>query len=314
MRRLVNLLTAVSCWLLIATVAPAPLPAAEPANPQALVGSWKVDLRPTPDAEPYYQEFVVRSVEGGDLAATFYGTEVSEGSVNADWGRVHFAFVTEDGSGLYNTSGVLENGNLEGRTHALGRGFLSVWSAKRVADKPAGVPAEGPSGGIAESIFHPSAPAETSQFAFLLGNHRCSGQQMQRDGSYKPRAEAQWNGRVILGGWAIEDEWIAPLPDGRVSRGINIRSFNRASTKWDNRWLPTGTLEWSYFEAERIGETMVMTGGMGEDAQGAYVDRNIFSEAGPKGFKWRKDRSWDDGENWLQGVATIDCTTVKAAN
>ncbi len=54
---------------------------------------------------------------------------------------------------------------------------------------------------------------------------------------------------------------------------------------------------------------MVMIGGEGEDNFGAYVDRNVFSNTGPRGFDWRKDRSWDGGENWLEGVARIECRT-----
>jgi hypothetical protein len=97
----------------------------------ALVGTWTVDLRPTPDAEPYLKTFVVRSVADGRLEGTFYDTPIREGHLDTAWGAVRFAFVTEDGTGVYHTSGTLENGRLEGTTHSLGRGFLQVWSAVR---------------------------------------------------------------------------------------------------------------------------------------------------------------------------------------
>ena len=100
-------------------------------GPEELVGSWEVDLRPTPDAEPYLQEFVVRSVEGNGFEGSFYGTPITEGRLNVDWGAVRFAFVTADGSGPYNHSGVLREGRLEGTTHSLGRDFLSYWTAER---------------------------------------------------------------------------------------------------------------------------------------------------------------------------------------
>ena len=45
--------------------------------------------------------------------------------------RVHRYSVTDDGSGAYNTSGVLLQGRLQGLTHSLGREFLAVWSAER---------------------------------------------------------------------------------------------------------------------------------------------------------------------------------------
>lgn len=97
----------------------------------ALIGTWKVDLRPTPDAEPYFQEFVVEAIEGDTIRGTFYGTPIEHGRINSDWGEVRFAFTTADGSGAYNTSGVLRGTGLRGTTHSLGRSFLAVWTAER---------------------------------------------------------------------------------------------------------------------------------------------------------------------------------------
>ncbi len=102
--------------------------------PADLEGAWTVDLRPTPDAEPYDQEFIVTEAGAGRIRGTFYGTPIEQGNVNPDWGALHFAFVTEDGSGVYHTTGVLRGERLEGTTHSLGRGFLSVWTATRRLD------------------------------------------------------------------------------------------------------------------------------------------------------------------------------------
>jgi hypothetical protein len=116
-------------------VVPPPSPATAPAaDPNRLVGTWRVDLRPTPDAPPYYQTFVVSSAKDGGLGGTFYNTEIRDGRTNKDWGTaVYFAFTTSDNSGAYHTAGRLtSNGRLEGTTHAVGRGFLAVWTAERV--------------------------------------------------------------------------------------------------------------------------------------------------------------------------------------
>ncbi len=98
---------------------------------QELVGAWRVDLRAMPGDPPYYQQFVVDAVAGRTFAGTFYGTAIEQGRLNADWGAVHFAFVTADGSGMYHHSGVLRNGQIEGQSHALGRDHLFVWRAER---------------------------------------------------------------------------------------------------------------------------------------------------------------------------------------
>ena len=94
-----------------------------------LLGSWQVDLRPTPDAEPYYQEFVVTAVQDGSFSGTFYGAPISEGRINNDWGKLRIAFMTADGSGPYYHSATLENMTLEGLSNSTGREFLAYWSA-----------------------------------------------------------------------------------------------------------------------------------------------------------------------------------------
>lgn len=139
--RLGALLTGLLALVLAAAPTPrAPIAApsieyqADDLDPSVLVGTWKVDLRPTPDAPEYFQKFEVRAVAGDSLVGTFYYSDVANGRINTAWGKVRFAFVTSDGSGKYNTSGTYEDGKLEGMTHATGRGFLSYWTATRVED------------------------------------------------------------------------------------------------------------------------------------------------------------------------------------
>ena len=98
---------------------------------QSLAGTWTVDLRPTPDAETYAQPFVVTVGADGALAGTFYGSEILDGHVNADWDALHFAFTTADGGGTYRHEGRVVGGHLEGTSYAPHREFLSVWTATR---------------------------------------------------------------------------------------------------------------------------------------------------------------------------------------
>jgi hypothetical protein len=153
----------------------------------------------------------------------------------------------------------------------------------------------------------PDAPPETAQFAFLIGDWDCTVRQMKPDGGGYTEGRARWTGYWILGGFAIQDDWESAAPGGGVFRGTNIRSFNTQTGKWDNRWLPASTLQWKSFVATRKADTMVMIGGEDRDAAGRpYVDRNVFSDIGKDSFKWRKDRSFDGGATWFQGVAFIE--------
>lgn len=122
--------------LLAISFAAALVSAQKPSEPQpkaeSLIGTWKVDLRPTPDSPPYFQEFVVRKVNlDKTFEGSFYGADVTQARINTAWGAVRIAFVTSDGTGPYNHSAVLRDGVLEGLSNSTGRGFLSYWSAVR---------------------------------------------------------------------------------------------------------------------------------------------------------------------------------------
>ena len=104
-------------------------PSAATVDEDFLVGTWKVDLRPLPDAEPYFQEFTITSVQDGSFNGVFYGAPITQGRINTDWGKLRIAFVTADGSGPYHHSAVLEGAELEGLTNSTGREFLAYWSA-----------------------------------------------------------------------------------------------------------------------------------------------------------------------------------------
>lgn len=128
-RRILVVAVIVACSGLVGCMTTDPL--SEPVTAESLLGTWKVDLRPTPDAEPYYQELVVTAVDGNSFAGTFYGAPVSQARINADWGKIRIAFVTADGSGPYAHSAVLEDDRLEGLSNSTGRDFLSYWSAQK---------------------------------------------------------------------------------------------------------------------------------------------------------------------------------------
>lgn len=104
----------------------------EPAtlDPAQLIGEWRVDLRPAPDAPDYYQRFTLAAVD--PAAGTFYGTAIENFTTNDNWGALHIAFTTSDGSGIYAHKATLEDGALVGFSHSVGRGQLWRWTAERV--------------------------------------------------------------------------------------------------------------------------------------------------------------------------------------
>lgn len=100
-------------------------------DPNELIGKWVVDLRPTPDAEPYLKTLQIDEVQGNSFTGSFYDTPFTDGVINSDWGIVQIAFTTEDGRISYHHSAEVNGTEINGRTHAPGRQMLSIWSAKK---------------------------------------------------------------------------------------------------------------------------------------------------------------------------------------
>lgn len=100
-------------------------------DPSDLIGEWRVDLRPTPDSDPYYVEFTVVSADADGMTGTFYDSAIETSAINDDWGDLRFAIVTVDGSARYVTTGVLKGETLSGTTYSPDRDLFAVWTAER---------------------------------------------------------------------------------------------------------------------------------------------------------------------------------------
>jgi hypothetical protein len=99
-----------------------------PEQNDPLTGNWKIDLRPTPDSDGYYQSFNVKVVNGNTFSGSFYGSEIKNAMINRNWAKIYFAFSTSDQSNEYYHSGYLENGKLFGITYCPNREFTAPWT------------------------------------------------------------------------------------------------------------------------------------------------------------------------------------------
>ena len=99
-----------------------------PEQNDPLIGNWKIDLRPTPDSDGYYQSFDVKIVNGNTFSGTFYGSEIKNALINRNWTKIYFAFSTSDQSNEYYHSGYIEDGKLFGITYCPNREFTAPWT------------------------------------------------------------------------------------------------------------------------------------------------------------------------------------------
>ena len=97
-------------------------------NVESLIGNWEIDLRPTPNAEAYYQTFEVLEIVDNAITGTFYGSQITNGLINENWDRLYFAFTTSDQSNDYYHSGYLQNGKIYGISYCPNRKFTAPWT------------------------------------------------------------------------------------------------------------------------------------------------------------------------------------------
>lgn len=96
-------------------------------NLEALEGIWRIDLRPTPNSEPYIKDFKITKIKGGKFSGVFYGSEFSNGLINNEWDKLYFAFTTKDEKNQYYHSGYILNNTIYGISYCPGREFVSYW-------------------------------------------------------------------------------------------------------------------------------------------------------------------------------------------
>lgn len=131
MNHLKNKLCLISCMMMSAFLTAQQLSDARIGKAPGLVGEWKIDLRPTPDSEAYYQVFEIDSVEDNVLTGLFYGSPIENGLINTSWPETHFAFTTADATHTYYHSGFLKDATLFGTTYCPGRKLVAKWTGRQ---------------------------------------------------------------------------------------------------------------------------------------------------------------------------------------
>lgn len=94
-------------------------------------GVWIIDLRPTPDSEPYLKDFVIEEIEGNSFSGKFYDTDFENGSLNLSWDKLYFAFTTKDASSTYFHSGFIEDEIMYGISFSPERSFTAPWRGEK---------------------------------------------------------------------------------------------------------------------------------------------------------------------------------------
>lgn len=97
----------------------------------SVLGTWIIDLRPTPESVPYLKEFKFTRIDGKKFDGEFYGYPFTGGFLNTDWNKIYFAFTTQDQSGNYYHSGFVEGNKVTGITLNENREFVLPWKGQK---------------------------------------------------------------------------------------------------------------------------------------------------------------------------------------
>ena len=148
---------------------------------------------------------------------------------------------------------------------------------------------------------NPNAPPELSRFAFLIGKWRCEAKLKRDEGTWE-NLKATWEGRYILDGYVIADEYRMTTSAGELLvLGINLRSYDAKNKTWNMKWLNALAGTWVDLGPEELGgvraDEKAITYSMREPVAAHVFTRATYTNISENHFSWRGERS-NDGKAW----------------
>ncbi len=157
-----------------------------------------------------------------------------------------------------------------------------------------------------------NAPIETKQFGRLVGNWNIRDYSLSTDGSWQEQNGANWNFYWILGGSAIQDDWISPAldkpaPEKGRQYGTNIRIYNPKLKQWEMAWASNTGAKIDTFTAAAEKDNMVMQGVFnGKDT------RITFHDISKNHFSWKMERVDAKTSRW-RSIYRIEAERMPAS-
>lgn len=150
---------------------------------------------------------------------------------------------------------------------------------------------------------NPRAPAELGRFAFLVGSWRGEAKLKRDDGGWN-HLNAAWNGRYILDGYVIADEYRMAMPGGDLLVfGINLRAYDAKNGTWNLKWLNALSGTWTDLGPEELGGVAADQTSVSylveEPVAHHRFTRATYTNISRDHFTWRGERS-DDQRSWKE--------------
>jgi hypothetical protein len=145
--------------------------------------------------------------------------------------------------------------------------------------------------------LNPHAPPELAHFAFLIGNWKGEAKIKSPD-TEGQTFHVTWQGRTILDGYAIADEYRMTNSSGELLvLGENFRTYDPATHTWNIRWLNALTGTWANLVSPDLGGVTIngpsITYAFKEPTATHPYTRATYTSVSPTNFTWKGDQSAD---------------------
>lgn len=156
---------------------------------------------------------------------------------------------------------------------------------------------------------NPKAPPALSSFAFLIGNWGFEARWKASDGSVQI-FHGTWNGRFILDGYAIADEYTMTGPAGELLvLGMNVRAFDPQKQVWNIKWLNALSGTWTDLTSEEFGGVKITDQSISYSFKEPIADhvytRATYTNISPDHFTWLGEQS-NDEQSWTEFMI-VEC-------
>ena len=155
-----------------------------------------------------------------------------------------------------------------------------------------------------------NAPPQTMHYGRLVGKWEIKDASLGKDGKWQTGPGANWNFYWILGGSAIQDDWISPgyktpTPAKGRQYGTNIRIFNPKTEQWEMAWAANSGKKIDTFKATSDDKSMVMNG-----IYNNQPTRITFFDITEQRFSWKMEKQDAKTKEW-QAVYKIEGYKLK---
>lgn len=152
-----------------------------------------------------------------------------------------------------------------------------------------------------QTKLNPKAPPELARWSFLVGDWKGEAK-LRREGGRIETLQVSWNGRYILDGYAIQDDYRMTSATGElIVLGTNIRAYDAQKKVWSMKWLNGLTGTWVDLGSEELGGWQVdeksFSYNIKDLAAGPSLTRATYTNISPDHFTWRGEKS-SDGKAW----------------